>query len=49
MVEPNDQGELDIGSLTSVKYNSDSDLYDWEHEKYESYAKDYWNIEAIPK
>ena len=27
-VKPNYQGELDIGSLTSVGRNSDSDLYD---------------------
>ena len=39
MVEPNDQGELDIGSPTSVGRNSDSSLYDWELKKYESYAK----------
>ena len=31
-VEPNDQGELDIGTLTSVGHNSDYDLYDWELE-----------------
>ena len=48
-VEPNDQGELDIGSPTSVEHNSNSDLYDWELEKYESYAKECWSIEAIPK
>ena len=40
-VEPNDQGELDIGSLTSIGRNSDYNLYDWQLEKYESYAKDY--------
>ena len=49
MVEPNNQGELNIGSLTSVGCNSNSDLYDWELEKYESYAKHCWSIEAIPK
>ena len=49
MVEPNDQGELDIGSLTTAGHNSDSDLYDWELEKYESYAKDCLSIEPIPK
>ena len=27
-IEPNDQGELDIGSLTSIGRNSDTDLYD---------------------
>ena len=48
-VEPNDQGELDIGSSTSIGRNSDSDLYDWELEKYDSYAKDCWSVEAIPK
>ena len=49
MVKPNDRGELDIGSLTSVECNSNSDLYDWDLEKLESYAKDCWSIEAIPK
>ena len=48
-VEPNDWGEIEIGSLTSVGRNSDSNLYDWELEKYESYVEDYWSIEAIPK
>ena len=48
-VKPNDQGELNIGSLISVKCNSDSNLYDWELEKYESYAKGCCIIEAIPK
>ena len=48
-VKPNDRGELDIGSPTSIGFNSDSNLYDWELEKYESYARDYWSIEAIPK
>ena len=49
MVEPNNQGELDIGLPTSIKPNYDSNLYDWELEKYKSYVKDYWSIEAIPK
>ena len=49
MIEPNDQGDFSIGSPTAIRCNSDSDLYDWELEKYESYAKDYWSIEAIPK
>ena len=49
IVEPNDQGELNIWSPTSIRCNFDSDLYDWELEKYESYAKYYWSIEAIPK
>lgn len=49
MVEPNDQGKLDIGSPTSVGRNSDADLNDWQIEKYESYAKDCWSFEAIPK
>ena len=35
--------------LTSIRRNSDSDLYDWELEKYESYAKDCWSIKGIPK
>ena len=38
-VEPNNQGELDIGSPTSVGQNSNFDLYDWQLEIYESYAK----------
>ena len=33
IVEPNDQGELDLGSLMSVKHNSKLDLYDWDLEK----------------
>ena len=33
-VEPNDQGELGIGSPTFVRRNSNFDLYDWELEKY---------------
>ena len=28
LVEPNNQGELDIGSLTFIRRNSDADLYD---------------------
>ena len=48
-VEPNDQGELDLGSLTSIDRNSDADLYDWQLEKYESYAKDCWTVKAIAK
>ena len=48
-VEPNDRGELNIGSSTSVRRNSDFDLYDWELGKYESYAKYCWSIEAVPK
>ena len=48
-VKPNDQGELDIGSSTSVGHNSDTDLHDWQLEKYESYAKDCWSVKAIPK
>ena len=48
-VDPNDQGELDIGFPTSIGRNFDSDLYDWELEKYESYAKCCWSIESIPK
>ena len=49
LVEPNDQGELDLGSPTSIDRNSDADLYDWQLEKYKSYAKDCWTIQAIPK
>ena len=49
LVEPNDQGELDLGSLTSFIQNSDADLYDWQLEKYESYIKDCWTVKAIPK
>ena len=49
LVEPNDQGELDLGSPTSVGQNSDANLYDWQLEKYESYTKDCWTIKVIPK
>ena len=49
LVEPNDQGELDLGSPTFVGQNSDANLYDWQLEKYESYTKDCWTVEAIPK
>ena len=35
--------------MTSVGRNSDADLYDWKLEKYESYAKDCWSVEAIPR
>ena len=48
-VEPNNYGELDHGSSISVGRNSNSGLYDWKLEKYESYAKDYWSVKAIPK
>ena len=49
IVESNDQGDLDLGSLMSITRNSESDLYDWELEKYESYSKDCWTIKAILK
>ena len=49
LVEPNDQGKLDLGSLTSIIRNSNTDLYDWQLEKYESYAKECWTVKAIPK
>ena len=40
LVEPNDQGELDLGSLTRVGRNFSANIYDWQLDKYESYAKD---------
>ena len=40
LVEPNDQGELDLGSLTLIGQNSNADLYDQKLEKYELYTKD---------
>ena len=49
IVEPNDQGELDLGSPMSVGRNSNSNLYDWELEKCESYKKYCWTIESILK
>lgn len=49
IVGPNDQGELDLESPMSVGCNSNSDLYDRELEKYESYAKNCWTIEVVPK
>ena len=48
-VDPIDQAELDIGSPTSIRRNFNADLYDVQLEKYESYAKDCWSVEAIPK
>ena len=48
-IEPEDRSENDLGSPMSTGCNSDSNLYNWELEKYESYAKYYWTIEAIPK
>jgi hypothetical protein len=48
-IKPNNQGELDLGSPIFVGCNYDSNLYDWELEKYESYTKGCWIIEAISK
>ena len=33
-VKPNDKGELNLGSPTSIGQNFDADLYDWQLEKY---------------
>ena len=49
LVEPKNQGELDLGSPTSVGQNFDADPYDWQLEKYESYTKYCWTVQAIPK
>jgi len=48
-IEPNMNGEIHLGSPLSVGYNSDSELYDWEIENYESIARDSYSIVAIPK
>ena len=39
MVEPNNQGELDLGLLTFVGCNYNSNLYDWEPKNYEHMQK----------
>jgi len=48
-MEPNRNEELHFGSPLSVGYNSDSKLYRWEIENYESIARDSYSIMAIPK
>lgn len=48
-MEPNKNGELHFGSPLSVGYNSDSELYNWEIENYESIARESYSIMAIPK
>ena len=37
-IEPNHYGELHLGNQDSVGYNSDTELYDWEIENYETQA-----------
>ena len=37
--EPNVYGELHLGNQDSVGYNSDTELYDWEVENYETQAR----------
>ena len=49
IIEPNINGEIHLGSPLSIGYNSDSELYDWEIEKYESIARDSYSIIAILK
>ena len=34
--EPNIYGEIHFGNQDSIGYNSDSELYDWEMENYET-------------
>jgi len=48
-MELNKDGELHFGSPLSVGYNSDTELYDWEIENYESMARESYSILAIPK
>lgn len=48
-IEPNMYGEIHIGSPLSEGYNSDSELYNWEIENYESIARDSYSIMAILK
>jgi hypothetical protein len=47
-VEPNAEGEILVGSPVSMGKNSDTELYNWKIENYESHAKECWLIEEIP-
>ena len=47
--EPNIYGELHLGNQDSVGYNSDTELYDWEIENYETQAKGCWTIQKCRK
>ena len=48
-IETNMNGEIHLGSPLSVGYNSNSELYDWEIENYESIVRDSYSIMAIPR
>jgi hypothetical protein len=47
-IEPNSEGEILLGSPLSIGQNSDTELYNWKMENYESQEKECWSIEAIP-
>ena len=42
--EPNIYGELHLGNQDSVGYKLDVELYDWEFENYETWARGCWTI-----
>ena len=48
-MEPTKDGQLHFGSPLSVGYNSDTELYNWEIENYESIARESYSILAIHK
>ena len=39
--EPNIYGEIHFGNQESIGYNSNSELYDWEMENYETQPREY--------
>ena len=47
--KPNIYGELHLGNQDSIGYNSNTELYDWEMEKYKTQARGCWTIHKIPK
>jgi hypothetical protein len=46
-VKLNAKGEILVGSPVSMGKNSDTELYNWKIENYESHEKECWLIEAI--
>ena len=48
-IEPNEYGEIHLGSPMSVRQNFASKLYKWNIENNESHARDYNSIEIIPR
>ena len=47
--KPNIYGEIHFGNQDSIGYNSNSELYDWEMENYETQARAYSTIQSISK